>query len=89
LKSQSEDNPTVKFYKPDHSIQWIVKQFESIRYCDSNDLLTDKFIPRPDAALVFHFKNIPSVIAPVQVKLKPFFIAPVVSCPNQLQIEAL
>lgn len=87
MKSQSEHSPTVKFYKPDPSIQWIVKQFESIRFFDSNQLLTDKFIPRPDAALVFHFKNIPRVIAPVQVKLKPFFVAPVVSLPNQMQIE--
>ena len=57
--------PVVKFYKPDVSLQWVVKQFETVSYDSSNQLLTDKFIPRPDAALVFHFKNIPKVIAPV------------------------
>jgi AraC-like DNA-binding protein len=79
--------PTVKFYKPDASLQWIVKQFETIRHDHSSQILTDKFIPRPDAALVFHFKNIPKVITPVDVSLQSFFIAPVVSAPNQLQIE--
>jgi AraC-like DNA-binding protein len=87
LKPQNENNLTVKFYKPDNSVEWIVKQYESIRYCGSKQLLTDKFIPRPDAALVFHFKNIPRILAPVQVKLKPFFVAPVVSFPNQLHME--
>jgi len=54
---------------------WIVKQFESIRSDDSNQMLTDKFIPRPDAALVFHFKSIPKVVIPIEVKLKNFFVA--------------
>ncbi|MBN1116281.1 MAG: AraC family transcriptional regulator [Bacteroidales bacterium] len=79
--------PTVKFYKPDASLQWIVKQFETIRQNNSLQMFTDKFIPRPDAALVFHFKNIPKVITPVNMLLQPYFIAPVVSIPNQLQIQ--
>ena len=79
--------PTVKFYQPEASLQWIVKQFETIRHDNINRILTDKFIPRPDAALVFHFKNIPSLIAPVQMKLRPFFMAPVVSVPNQLYMQ--
>ncbi|MDZ7741240.1 MAG: helix-turn-helix domain-containing protein [Bacteroidota bacterium] len=79
--------PEVKFYTPEVSLQWIVKQFETIKHKDQNKLLTDKFIPRPDAALVFHFKDIPQVVAPVHASLHPFFIAPVVSIPNQLQIE--
>ncbi len=87
MKSQSENKPTVKFYKPDVSIQWVVKQFESIRYCNSKKLLTDKFIPRPDAALVFNFKSIPYVATPAQVKLKRYFVAPVVCLPNQMQVE--
>ncbi|MBU1368507.1 MAG: helix-turn-helix domain-containing protein, partial [Bacteroidetes bacterium] len=86
LKAQAENSLTVRFHRPDPALQWIVKQFESIRYDDSNQLLSDKFIPRPDAALVFHFKNIPEVIMPIEAKLKPFFVAPVVSLPNQMQI---
>ena len=77
----------VNFYKPDASLQWIIKQFESIRHDGLDQILTDKFIPRPDAALVFHFKNIPKVIVPVNVPLRSFFIAPVVSVPNQLLIK--
>ena len=79
--------PTVKYYKPVASIEWIVKQYETIRQDISFQILTDKFIPRPDAALVFHFKNIPKVVWPVDVSLKSFFMAPVVSLPNQLQIK--
>ncbi len=79
--------PTVKFYKPDISIQWIVKQFETIRQDSSSPILTDKFIPRPDAALVFQFKNLPKVITPANTTLQSYFIAPVVSIPYQLQIE--
>jgi AraC-like DNA-binding protein len=77
----------VNFYKPDASLQWIIKQFETIRHEGPDHILTDKFIPRPDAALVFHFKNIPHVLAPVDIPLRSFFIAPVVSVPNQLQIK--
>lgn len=79
--------PVVKFYKPDVSLQWVVKQFETVSYDSHGQLLTDKFIPRPDAALVFHFKNIPRVIAPVKVPLRSYFIAPVISIPNQLQLK--
>lgn len=79
--------PVVKFYKPETSLQWIVKQFETIRHDGLNQMLTDKFIPRPDTALVFHFKKIPKVISPVSTQLQSFFVAPVVSIPNQLQIE--
>jgi AraC-like DNA-binding protein len=77
----------VNFYKPDASLQWIIKQFETIRYEGPDNILTDKFIPRPDAALVFHFRDIPKVIAPVDVPLRSIFIAPVVCAPNQLQIK--
>jgi AraC-like DNA-binding protein len=79
--------PEVKFYTPDPSIQWIVKQFETIKYDSTDQVFTDKFIPRPDAALVFHFRDIPQLVAPHALPLKPYFIAPVVSVPNQLQLD--
>jgi len=78
--------PEVMFYKPEPSLEWIVKQFETIRHNIPDQILTDKFIPRPDAALVFHFKNIPQVITPVRAPLRPFFVAPVVAGPNQMQL---
>ncbi len=86
FNAQNVTMPTVQFYKPDASLQWIVKQFETIRHDSSSRILTDKFIPRPDAALVFHFKNIPKVIMPVDIMLPSFFVAPIVSIPNQLHI---
>lgn len=77
----------VNFSSVPESLQWLVLQFETIRYLDSEILLSDKFIPRPDAALVFQFKKLPKIILPFEVKLKPFFVAPVISRPNQLQME--
>jgi AraC-like DNA-binding protein len=79
--------PQVKFYKPDVSLQWIVKQFETIKHDEPNQILTDKFIPRPDAAIVFHFKNIPKIVAHIDVPLQTFFVAPLVSVPSLLQME--
>ncbi|MBN2174885.1 MAG: AraC family transcriptional regulator [Bacteroidales bacterium] len=79
--------PLVKFYKSDVSLQWIVKQFETIRHNEPNQILSDKFIPRPDAAIVFHFKSIPEIVMPVGFRLQPCFVAPVVSVPNLLQME--
>ncbi len=59
--------PIVKYYKPAPSLQWIIKQFETIKYDGKNQALTEKIIPRPDAAIVFHFKSIPQVVSPEDV----------------------
>ncbi len=79
--------PEVKFYKPETSLQWIVTQFETIKYESLNQILSDKFIPRPDVALVFHFGNIPKMIMPDDFLLQPYFVAPVVTVPKQLILE--
>jgi len=78
--------PEVQFYKPENSITWIVKQFESVKY-KGNFTLTDKFIPRPDAAIIFHFDTRPSIVEPIKTHLKPFFIAPVVKKSNRLSVK--
>lgn len=44
----------IKYYKAENSIEWIVKQFESLRV-SGDSILIDKFIPRHDASIVFHF----------------------------------
>ena len=79
--------PKVEFYKPAPSLQWIIKQFETIKYDRTSKVFSDIFIPRPDAALVFHFKNIPQVVVPVNKALKRVFVAPVVTTPYQLLLE--
>lgn len=87
MKAQTENSLNVKFYTTEASLHWLVTQFESIRSNDSNQILTDKFIPRPDAALVFHFKNTPTIKTPVEAKLKDFFVAPVVAHPTQMDMR--
>jgi AraC-like DNA-binding protein len=75
-----------KFHKPDKTVSWLVKQFETIR--SSADTETeDKFVPRTDASLVFHFKMQPFITFPFHAKLKPFFVAPLVSRANTIKIS--
>ncbi|MDD3080554.1 MAG: helix-turn-helix domain-containing protein [Paludibacter sp.] len=37
----------------------------------------EKYVPRPDIALIFHFKHIPVIEDIPPVKLEPYFLAPV------------
>lgn len=55
---------------------WLVKEFEHFRI-QNFDLLTEKFIPRFDVAIAFHFKSLPVVMDESPVTLKPFYVAPV------------
>ena len=75
-----------KFYKPIKSVSWLVKQFVTIH--SSNDTqMQDKFVPRHDAALVFHFKKLPYIVNPKNIELSPFFIAPLVCKANTIKIS--
>lgn len=76
----------VKFYLPDRDISWLVNQFETIEF-DGTAVFADTFIPRGDAALVFHFGGPPSIIKPVQIKMPLFFIAPVLRASLTLEIK--
>lgn len=67
----------VRFYSPAPQLGFLVRQFETVRLSDTQEM-TDKFIPRPDAALIFHFRTCPRISSPVCLKLPPFFVAPVV-----------
>ena len=75
----------VHFYPPPPAFAFLVRQFQTIKLA-SGIAFTDKFIPRPDAALVFHFKATPRIIAPVAMALPSFFLAPVV--PKSLQLTS-
>jgi len=58
-------------------MDWLVRQFETIR-CKADADVLDKFIPRYDVSLVFHFKTPPLMLNPVKEVLPPFFLVPVV-----------
>ena len=75
----------VRFYPPPPALAFLVRQFETVKI-PGGLAFNDKFIPRPDAALVFHFKAKPRITAPVVLNLPPFFVAPVV--PKSLQLAS-
>ncbi len=77
--------PEVRFYNPDAVTSWVVKKYEFIRY-NSTSELTDKFVPREDAALVFHFRNLPKMLTPAARTLPPFFIAPLTPTANSISL---
>lgn len=77
--------PEAKYYSPAANIAWLVRQFEFISY-NSPKRLTDKFVPRADAAIVFNFRNLPRMASPVSRTLPPFFIAPVCPTANSISI---
>ena len=75
----------VSFYPPSQALSFLVRQFLTIKI-PCGITFNDKFIPRPDASLVFHFKGKPRIIAPLASTLPSFFIAPVV--PKSLQLTS-
>ena len=75
---------SVHYYLPGADLIWLVTQYESIRF-EGKLILTDRFVPRADVAFVFHFKDTPVILEPKQIKLPPFFIAPVLR--NSLTLE--
>lgn len=77
--------PEAEYFRPGDDVSWLVRQFEVIRYC-SNIEITDKFVPREDAAIVFHFRNRPRMLSPVNQVLPPFFIAPVSPKANSISL---
>lgn len=76
---------SVVSYPPDESIAWLVKAFLHLKYEKDGEIM-DKFIPREDIALVFHFKEPPYMLEPRQGLLPRYFIAPVVPKANLMRI---
>ena len=79
--------PKAVYYQPDNGIKWIVRKYETIKYNGPSQVFSDKFIPRPDIALVFNFKNIPQVLSHENIRLKSIFIATIPVKPLLLAIE--
>jgi len=78
--------PEVEFYMPGKNISWLVNKFETVNYNVSHKL-TDKFVPRQDAAIVFHFGRRPRMLSPVDQILPPFFVAPLCPTANSIRLE--
>lgn len=79
--------PKVAYYQPDNEIKWFVRKFETIKYDGPSQIFSDKFIPRPDIALVLNFKNIPQVLSQEDIRLKSIFVATIPVKPLLLAIE--
>ncbi|MDX9725676.1 MAG: helix-turn-helix domain-containing protein [Bacteroidales bacterium] len=67
--------PEGKYHRVNAEISWLVKQFETIDYKD-HDRIFDKFIPRQDASIVFHFKGRPKLMDPVNSVMPACFVVP-------------
>lgn len=67
----------VNFFSNHESNDWLVRQFEIFRFSDS--FLAEKFIPRPDISIIFHFKDQPLILEKEHIQLEPFFAAPIIS----------
>lgn len=75
--------PEARYYKPAEKLSWLIKQFEFITY-NGKEALTDKFVPREDVSIVFHFRNRPRMVTPVDQTLPPVFIAPLTPTANSI-----
>lgn len=65
----------VKHFGNNKSNEWLVRQFE-IFFNES--FWAEKFIPRPDISIVFHFKDRPLILGETNIQLEPFFAAPII-----------
>ena len=65
----------VKHFDNNKSNEWLIRNFESFF---SKSFLLEKFIPRPDISIVFHFKDCPLIIGEPNIQLEPFFVAPII-----------
>ena len=65
----------VKFFRNNENNEWLIRQFE-IFFNES--FLAEKFIPRPDISIVFHFKDRPLILGETNIQLEPFFAAPII-----------
>lgn len=67
----------VTFFENNESNSWMIRQFEFFRF--SNSFLSEKFIPRPDISIFFHFKDQPFITDKEKIQLEPFFVSRIIS----------
>jgi len=66
----------VEYCKATTDQDWLVRQFEAFHF--DQPFLTEKFIPRPDVSIIFHFKDTPLILNEKKIQLEPFFAAPII-----------
>lgn len=66
----------VKHYIPTNN-DWLIRKFETFQ--STEGYFVEKFMPRADISIIFHFKSLPFIIGAPIIPLEPFFVAPVVS----------
>lgn len=76
----------VRYYEAGARLSWLVGQFEILN-CTSDADFSDKFIPRFDIALVFHFGTPPMMLHPVNGPLPPYFLAPIITKSSLMRID--
>lgn len=76
----------VSYHEAGPRLSWLVGQFETLN-CTSNVDFVDKFIPRFDIALVFHFGTPPLMLHPVKGTLPPYFLAPIITRSSLMRIN--
>jgi len=78
--------PEARYYRPAEKLSWLIRQFEFITY-NGKEPLTDKFVPREDVSIVFHFRNRPQMVFPVYQTLPQVFIAPLTPTANSICLK--
>ncbi len=76
----------VEYFPAGKESDWLVKQFEAIHFRGPGQIL-EKFIPREDVSLVFHFSTPPFMLQPVEGTLPRYFLTPILSRANLMRIE--
>lgn len=76
----------VSYHEAGARLEWLVRQFEILN-CNSDADFADKFIPRFDIALVFHFGTPPLMLQPVNGPLPPYFLAPIITKSSLMRIN--
>lgn len=72
-----------KLFDNDENSKWLVRQFEEYRF--SGSTVEDKFLPRPDVSLIFHFGDCALISGETLIQLEPFFLGPII--PRALNLK--
>lgn len=78
----------VSFHNPGSGIDWLVRRFEFINYDGEKEIL-DKFVPREDVAIVFHFADCPVIVKPPAGYLPRFFVTPLRPAHNVIKVSGV
>lgn len=64
-------------YKAAFGQNWLIRQFETFHF--NEPFTEERFIPRPDISIIFHFKDTPLILRENDIKLVPYFATPIIS----------